>query len=164
VRGQTSGSTETFVPAPVAQVWEFLADPARLPEWEMSITSLDDLERDATVGAVWQGRTPNRRPDGRPVKVKPAFRRRAVELVAAHRPDSVAWKFSYPDGAGRPPVVLTTFALAATTGGTQVAITTTWSRPPRWWRLVTLPLRPLQKFLVWVSLFQIGSSLSRAFR
>jgi hypothetical protein len=162
-KGRISGSTETFVPATIDEVWEFLARPARVPEWEMSVGSIDHAAQDAMPGAVWQGRAPTRHPDGKPVRVKPRFRRRSIELVSAHRPDQVTWRFAYPDSPRSLPA-LKTFTLVTATGGTQMTITTSWSLSRGWRRLVGLPLRPIQKFLIWIGLFQTGSAISRTFR
>lgn len=163
LKHRTSGSTETFVAAPMAEVWQFLADPTRLPEWEPSIGSIDHTGKDRTPGTAWQGLAPTTYPDGRPVKIKPRFRRRSVELVAAHQPERVAWSFGYPDVA-RSISVLTEFTLVHTAGGTQVRINQSWGRRQGWRGLLTLPLRPIQKFLVWINLFQMGSTISRKFR
>lgn len=163
VKGRTSASIETFVPAPIDDVWKLLADPARIPDWEMSVGSIDDAAQDVTPGTVWHGVAPASRPDGKPVKVKPGFRRRDIELVSAHQPKRIAWSFTYPD-APHSNAVLTEFTLVTTTGGTQMQITTSWSRRPGWRRLVAFPLRPIQKFLVWITLFQTGGAVSRAFR
>lgn len=163
VKGRVSGSTETFVPAPVERVWEFLADPAHVPEWEMSVGSIELTGQDATPGSVWRGHAPISRPDGKPLKIKPEFRRRSIELVEALRPDRVVWRFAYPDTSRSRPT-LTEFVLTETTGGAQVTITTSWFRYRGWRRLIGLPLRPAQKFLVWIGLFQTGSAISRAFR
>jgi uncharacterized protein YndB with AHSA1/START domain len=162
-KGQISGSTETFVPAPIEEVWQFLANPIHVPEWDMSIGSIDHTDQEAALGTVWQGHAPAIRPTGKPVKVKPQFRRRRMELVVAHRPGRVAWRFVYPDASHSHPV-LTEFTLAATTGGTQVTITTSWSRRRGWRGLVGMLLRPIQKFFVWIGLFQTGGAISRAFR
>ncbi|WP_311245722.1 Clp protease N-terminal domain-containing protein [Microbacterium sp. WCS2018Hpa-23] len=161
--GRITGSTETFVPAPIEQVWDYLAEPMNVPQWQMSVGSIEHAQQDAAVGAVWSGLARERRPDGKPVKVKPKFRRRSIELVTAHRPDTIAWIFTYPD-APRSTPVLTDFALTHTNGGTQVSITSSWSRRSGWRRVVGLPLRPIQRFIVWITLFQIGSAISRAFR
>lgn len=163
VKGQVSASTETFVPAPIEEVWEFLADPARIPTWEMSIGSIDHAGHDATLGMVWQGLAPTVHPDGKPAKVKAQFRRRSIARVAAHRSDTIAWSFAYPD-ASQSISFLTEFALVSTTGGTQIQIRSSWSRRPGWRKLVALPLRPIQKFVMWITLFQTGSAISRAFR
>jgi uncharacterized protein YndB with AHSA1/START domain len=163
VKGRVSASIETFVPAPIDGVWQFLADPAHIPDWEMSVGSIDHAVQDVTPGRVWRGLAPARRPDGKPVNVKPRFRRRSIELVTAQRPERIAWSLTYPD-APRSSAILTEFTLVDTTGGTQVRITTSWSRRQGWRRVVVLPLRPLQKFIVWIALFQTGGAVSRAFR
>ncbi|WP_404289668.1 Clp protease N-terminal domain-containing protein [Glutamicibacter arilaitensis] len=163
VKGRISGSSETFVSAPMEKVWEFLADPTRIPEWEPSLGSIEHSEQEATVGAVWQGFAPTSHPNGKPVKIKPQFRRRSIELVAVLRPERIAWSFAHPD-VGRSRSVLTEFTLVSATGGTQVQITKSWPRRQGWRSLVALPLRPIQKFLVWITLFQTGSAVSRAFR
>ncbi|MEV7692464.1 Clp protease N-terminal domain-containing protein [Microbacterium sp. NPDC089189] len=163
VRGRAFGVQETFVPAPVEQVWEFLTDPARVPEWEVSVGSIEDAGRDARPGTLWEGRAPDARPDGKPVKIAPRFRRRLIELEVAERPHRAAWTFAYPD-APRSRPILTEFALVETTGGTQVTVSISWTRPAGWRRAVGIPLRPLQKFVVWLRLFQTGGAISRAFR
>ncbi|MGX1793893.1 Clp protease N-terminal domain-containing protein [Microbacterium sp. NPDC055312] len=163
VKGRITGSTETFVSAPLNEVWAFLTDPARIPEWESSIGIVDQTGQETTPGAVWDAVAPATYPDGKPVKIKPQFRRRSVELIAIRQPDGIAWSFGYPDVA-QSNSVLTEFALANATGGTQVRISRSWSRRTGWRGLVAWPLRPIQKFLVWITLFQIGSAISRTFR
>ena len=163
VKGRISCSSETFASASMDEVWEFLADPARIPEWEPSIGSIAPTGRDAVPGAVWPGLAPTSRPDGKPVKIKPQFRRRGIELIAAHRPERITWSFTHPDAAQNSSV-LTEFTLMNTTGGTQVRITKSWSRRQGWRSFIALPLRPIQKFLAWIALFQTGSAISRAFR
>ncbi|RBM02854.1 Clp protease [Glutamicibacter soli] len=163
VKGRASGSMETFVPAPMEEVWEFLADPILVPEWEPSIGSIEHTGQEATLGGVWQGLAPASHPDGKPVNIKPQYRRRSIELVSAHRPERIAWNFAHPD-VSRSSSVLMEFTLVNTTGGTQVQITKSWSRRNGWRSLVALPLRPIQKFLAWITLFQTGSAISRAFR
>lgn len=163
MKGRASGSIEAFVPAPIDEVWTLLADPARIPDWEMSVGSIDDAVRDFTPGTVWHGIAPAQRPDGKPLSVKPGFRRRGIELVSAHQPERIAWSFTYPD-APQSNAVLTEFTLVNTTGGTQVRITKSWARRQGWRSLVAFPLRPIQKFIVWITLFQTGGAVSRAFR
>lgn len=161
--GKVVGSSETFVPGSIEDVWEFLADPARIPEWEPGIGSVDLTDDPAVPGSSWTGYAPTTRPDGKPIRLKEQFRRRGIELVNSHRPERVVWRFTSPDTSTSRPIV-TAFALAPTTGGTQVTITTSWSRHQGWRRLLGFPLRPAQKFLIWITLFQIGGAISRAFR
>lgn len=163
VKGRASGTRQTFAPAAIEDVWGFLTDPKRVPDWEMSVGSIDYTGQQAQVGAVWQGHAPTSRPDGKPSTTKPPFRRRSIEFVAADRPGYIAWRFAYPDAPQSRPV-LTEFSLEPAIGGTQITITTTWYRHRGWRRLIGLPLRPLQKFLVWITLFHMGSAISRAFR
>ncbi|RZU60934.1 Clp protease N-terminal domain-containing protein [Zhihengliuella halotolerans] len=163
VKSRTAGSVETFVPAPIDDVWTLLADPTRIPEWESSIGVVDQTSQDPTPGTTWEGTAPTNYPNGKPAKIKPQFRRRSIELVTAHPPGTIAWSFGYPDAARSNPVV-TEFALTSTIGGTQVQIIKSWARRRGWRRLLALPLRPIEKFLVWISLFQSGSAISRIFR
>ena len=163
MKGRISGSSEMFVSAPMEKVWEFLADPTRIPEWEPSIGSIEHNGQEPSLGAIWQGLAPTSHPDGKPVKIKPQFRRRSIKLVAAHRQDRIAWSFAHPDVA-RSSSVLTEFTLVNTSGGTQIQITKSWSRRHGWRSLAAWPLRPIQKFLAWITLFQTGSAISRAFR
>lgn len=162
-KGSARGTTEAFIPAPSEEVWAFLTDPLRVPDWEAGIGTIDDDHQERIPGSTWQGHVRTHRPDGRPLKVRARFRRRSIEFVEANHPHRVAWRFGYPD-APRNPSVLTEFALASATGGTQVRITTTWSRPQGWRRIVTAPLRPAWAFLTWISRFQIASAISREFR
>lgn len=163
VKGRTTGTTEIFVSAPLDEVRAFLTDPARIPEWEPSIGTLDQPSHEARPGTVWEGFAPTTYPDGKPVKIKPQFRRRSVELIALDQPDRIAWSFGFPDVA-QSNSVLTEFALMNANGGTQVRISRSWSRRQGWRGLVAWPLRPIQKFLVWITLFQTGSAISRTFR
>lgn len=129
----------------------------------MSVGSVDLSGREARPGAAWEGRAPEERPDGKTLRIKPRFRRRLIELLTAERSHGLAWRFVYPDAPQSCPI-LTEFTLAPTTGGTQVTITTSWTRRTGWRGLVGVPLRPLQKLMVWLRLFQTGSAISRAFR
>lgn len=89
--GCVTGSIETFVAAPIEEVWRFLVDPRAIPDWEMSIGTIDHGDQDPIPGMVLRGLAPVRRPDGKPLTVKPRFRRRSIELVAAHRPERMAY-------------------------------------------------------------------------
>lgn len=162
-KDRITSSTEIFVPAPAEEVWELLADPIRIPTWELSIGVVDHNAHDLTPVSIWTGFAPTSYPDGKPAKIKPQFRRRSIELTSANRPGTVEWSFGYPD-ARRSNSMSTEFTLASTTGGTQVHIVRSWSRRKGWRGALILPLRPIQKFLLWISLSQTGSALSRAFR
>lgn len=162
-KDRLSSSTEVFLPAPAEEVWELLADPTRIPTWEPSIGVIDPDAHELTPVTTWTGVAPTSYPDGKPTKIKPQFRRRSIELASANRPGTVEWSFGYPD-AKRSNSMSTEFRLTNTTGGTQVHIIRSWSRRKGWRGALALPLRPVQKFLLWTSLSQTGSALSRAFR
>ncbi|MUK00699.1 hypothetical protein GM708_01365 [Vibrio cholerae] len=59
---------------------------------------------------------------------------------------------------------MTSFDLAAITGGTQLTITMTLARLPGRRALLSLALLPVRRFLVWIRLNQISGSISRTFR
>lgn len=162
-KGAITGLREVFVPAPAEDVWVLVSDPARVPEWEISTGSIDREEQDAAVGARWTGRAPQTRPDGKPLRIKPRYRRREIELVYLEPATAVTWQLTYPDSPASAGI-RHAFALEEVAGGTQVRIRTTWKRARTWRRIVTWPLRPLMRFVVWLSLFQMGSAISRAFR
>lgn len=162
-RGEVTGSVEAFVPAPVEDVWALLSDPARIPDWEPGIGSIEGPGGPVLPGRTWSGHATLIRPDGKPLKVNRKFRRREMELLQALPPARVAWRFSFPDThAGRPTVA--GFELAPATGGTRLSITLTWFRHQGWRALPGMLLTPLQRFLVWIKLSRISSSISRAFR
>lgn len=163
VKGRAAGSIETFVPAPIDDVWNLLADPLRIPEWDLSVGVVNQTGQAPTPGKIWEGIAPTSYPDGKPAKIKPQFRRRSIELVTTQPPGTIAWSFGFPDATRSSPVLIE-FTLTSTIGGTQVQILRSWSRPRGWRGLVTFPLRPVQKFLVWIALFQTGSAISRTFR
>lgn len=54
VKGRAAGAIETFVPAPIDDVWTLLADPVRIPEWESSIDVVDQTGRDVTPSITGQ--------------------------------------------------------------------------------------------------------------
>lgn len=56
-KGRASGSQETFVPAPVAQVWEFLADPLCVPEWEGCVGQIGRAIQEVRPGGMGRPHT-----------------------------------------------------------------------------------------------------------
>lgn len=154
------GRFETFVPAPIADVWELVAEAERMPEWE---TMTGTIESDAGGDSAWSIHAPTHRPDGKPIKVNAKLRRRRVTQTEGISPTRVVWRFEHPDAPELTPRTLTV-DLAPAEGGTHVALTSTWRRRSGWRRLVGLPLRPLQRYFVWLNLSQTGGAISRAFR
>jgi uncharacterized protein YndB with AHSA1/START domain len=162
-RGEVTGATGSFAPAPVEDVWALVSDPARIPEWEPAIGAVESARGPVRAGMTWMAHARTTHPDGKPLKVNNKFRRRGIELVEAHHLARVVWRFTHPDApTGRPMIIAVD--LTPTTGGTQLALTLSWSKHHGWRSPVSTLLRPLQQFLLWIKLSQISSSISRAFR
>ncbi|AWB87905.1 Clp protease [Mycetocola zhujimingii] len=162
-----TGRTEVFVPASVETVWALVADPLRMPEWNPSVGTIEPDGNDhtdtATVGSSWLAITPTVHPDGKPARVKREFRRRRVQLVDTAELVRIAWQTSYPDTTRGTANVLS-IELTPAPGGTQLRLAMSWARSRGWRRIVGWPLRPLQRFLAWLGLVQIGGGISRVFR
>ncbi|RLQ81567.1 Clp protease [Mycetocola zhadangensis] len=162
--GSINGSTETFVPAEVDVVWALLSDPTRMPEWNPSVGSVEFAENGDGQGATtWLAVVPAVHPDGKPARVKEKFRRRQMELTESVPLERIAWRTSYP-AIKRGNTNVLAIDLAPAPGGTRLQLTVSWTRRGGWRRLFSWVLRPLQRFLMWLGLFQIGAGISRAFR
>lgn len=159
--GTATGTTETFVPAPVEEVWALVSAPGRIPEWYPTVASVEEPRSEDET--TWAARSTTTAPSGKPVRVRPDHVRCQVELVDAEPQSRVGWRFSYPDAAVRRPVVVEV-ALVPTAGGTQVSVTQAWTRSTGWRAAVGAPLRPLQRALLWLATSQTGNAISRAFR
>ena len=160
--GAISRSTEAFVPAPALDVWTVLTDPAQIPTWEPGTATVDRADREATVGTTWTAHALMTAPDGKAIRVPPAFRRRSVQLIDMQARSCVAWRFTHPD-TQRSRATATEFRLEEAIGGTHVTITTTWFAYRGWRRVNDIFLRPFLPLLIWMTNWQIGSRLSRAF-
>jgi uncharacterized protein YndB with AHSA1/START domain len=163
VRGRIASSTEVFVPAPVEDVWALLSDPARIREWDPGVGSVDNSNDEVLPGTTWTGYAPDNYPDGKRSKIRDEFRRKHIELVSLRRPEEIAWRVTYPDTHKSRPT-LTEFVLAPTVGGTVVVVTLSWFLWQGWRRFLGIPLRPANKFVLWITLAQIDSAISRVFR
>lgn len=162
-KDRVEASTEAFVPADIEKVWALLADPARVPIWEMTISSVEPSDQEFAPGATWQAATPATDADGKPTGVRPEFQRSTLELVAVQPRETIAWRTTFPDTT-RNQSTVTEFSLTPTPGGTQVRITKSWTRAQGWRRIAKLPLRPLQKLFVGIHLNQVGNAIGREFR
>lgn len=160
---EATGSTGAFVPGDIGEVWAFLADPSRIPEWEPAIGAVESTGGTAIQGMTWTAYAQLSRPDGKPIKVREKYRRRTIELLKAEHLTRIDWRFSYPDAPTSMPIIIG-IGLEPTTGGTQLTITMTWFKHQGLRSVLRAPLRPLQRFLSWIKLFQISSSISRTFR
>lgn len=161
--GRRSGSCEAFVPAPVEQVWELLANPSRMPEWDPIIgeVTLDETQ----MGDRWTVRARTQRSDGKPIRIKPEFQTQDVQLVSCIDETMIEWRFTFPDSALADAKQIR-IELEPAAGGTQLRISLKWernsSRPS--YPIRGLLIRPLVRFGIWMQLSQLSGSLSRAFR
>lgn len=160
-----SGVSKVFVPASVEQVWELLTTPSRMPEWEPSIGSVERTPTTVRVGDTWEAVALTERPDGKQIPVKPRFAKQQVELLALEAPRLVEWRVTYPE-AHLANARCLKVELEPVAGGTQLRLAFAWerdlSRPNR--AFLGLVLRPVHRFVLWMQLSQLGSSISRAFR
>lgn len=156
------GRFETFAPATIEDVWALVSDARRMPEWDPMTGSVKADAEDEPVEA-WTVIAPTRRPDGKPITIKAPYRRRRMTKVESTGPTAVVWRYEYPDAVSVPPRTLSV-ELSPVSGGTRIVLTSEWRRRSGWRRLVGLPLRPLQRYFVWLSLSQTGGGISRAFR
>lgn len=172
-RGPLSRSTTAFVPAPVGDVWELLADPRRMPEWDLMLGVVDVPggagEGAPRVGDVWGASLATHAPDGKPFKQRPGMQRASIELLASDERELISWRVQYP-GNPRANSRRTTIALAPAAGGTQLGISFEWEpvarrrAPSLAKRAQRLLMRPAMRFAVWMQTAQIGSGISRVFR
>ncbi|MFT3876731.1 MAG: SRPBCC family protein [Propioniciclava sp.] len=163
-----SGTSESFVPAPVEQVWALLADPARMPEWEPGTGSVEDTPDQIGVGATWLAHAPQQRPDGKPVGVKPAFQTAMVEVTGLEDHRYLEWRFAWMD-APKANTRRIRIELAPAPGGTQLRLRSAWEltsaparRPVR--RVMGWVMRPLYRYALWMQCGQLTGAISRAFR
>ncbi|MDO5645205.1 MAG: Clp protease N-terminal domain-containing protein [Dermabacter sp.] len=159
-------TAEAFLPAPIATVWALLADPARRPEWDEAVESIEvPQEAEVLPGDAWLAHAPTHLPSGKPLAIKPELARQSVEVTAIVPRTHVAWTVSYPDSATANQRV-TVFDLEAAAGGTQVWITHGWQpragRKPRPVRRALLS--PLVKASLWFQVRSVASAVSRALR
>lgn len=168
-RGRLSGIAEAFAPASGEQVWELLTSPARMPEWEPSIGSVDASDDALRVGAAWGVRSRSERPDGKPVRIKPEFVAQRIELIGLDEGRCIEWRFSYPY-APNSNARLLRIELEPAAGGTQLRLSLAWELHPRRMRrsilrsLLRPLMRPWTRFMIWMQLTQLGSGISRAVR
>ena len=165
--GRRSGVCEAFVPAPVEQVWGLLANPTRMPEWEPMIgdVTLEEPQKEAQIGDRWTAHARTRRPDGKPIRIKPAFQTQDVELLACTAETLFEWQFTYPDSP-QADAKRVRIELEPAAGGTHLRISLKWernsNRPSR--PIRGMLIRPLVRFGIWMQLSQLSGGISRVFR
>lgn len=156
-------TVSTFVPAPVEDVWALVSDPARISVWQPAVEPFDTGGLPVVPGTTWPARSATTTPDGSRARVRPAFRRRSVELVTLAPSEEVAWRFGFPDAVGSRSY-LVELHLDPVAGGARLTTTMSWPRRGGWRGAVGVPLRPVQRLVLWFSVFQVGAAVSRAFR
>ncbi|WP_298251235.1 SRPBCC domain-containing protein [uncultured Arthrobacter sp.] len=179
-RGESTVINESFVPAPIDEVWALLSEPDRIPEWDPTAGTVENaIAKTASspatagnhesngekvqAGATWTVYASTTQPDGKPRKVNEKFRRRTLEVLHATPPRRISWFLTYPDSITSPPITRT-FDLAPATGGTHLTITMTWAQRQGWQQLLSPVLLPLRRFLTWIMVTQIRNTISRTFR
>lgn len=159
-RDWVHGRFRAYIPAPVADVWALVSDADRFAEWDPAI---GDIAAESADADAWIAVTPTHQPNGKPLKVKPEFRRRRITRHEAIGLTRVIWWTEFPDAPESARQMLAV-ELETTEGGAFVTLTSTWRRRTGWRRLIGLPLRPLQRYIVWLNLSQMGAAISRVFR
>lgn len=161
-----SGASESFVPASPSAIWEMLADPTRMAEWDPSTGGVENAPARIEGGSTWVAHAPTEQPDGTPNRVKPAYRTAQVEITDLEPMHRIEWLFTRPD-APEANHRRISIELEPAAGGTQLLLSSAWvpspaarrrGMPLRWM------LRPANRFFMWMQLSQLSSSISRAFR
>lgn len=163
--GAPAGASESFAPASVARVWDLLADPARMPEWEPGTGSVENAPPSACAGSSWATRALTERPDGKPLRVRPAYRTARVDVTAFEEGRLIEWRFTWPD-APKSNARRVRIELEPAAGGTRLLISAGWVRNPARRRMPLLrwAMRPLVRFTIWMQIAQLSGAISRVFR
>ncbi|MGO2482523.1 SRPBCC family protein [Glutamicibacter ardleyensis] len=165
--GRRSGAVGAFVPAGLEQVWDLLANPSRMSEWEPTIgeVALNKTQKEAQIGDQWTAHSRTRRSDGKLIRIKPEFQTQNVELVACSDETLIEWQFTYPDST-QADAKRVRIELEPAAGGTQLSISLKWdrnsNRPAH--PIRGLLISPLVRFGIWMQLSQLSGGISRAFR
>ncbi|MBC9958069.1 SRPBCC domain-containing protein [Yimella sp. cx-51] len=154
---------ETFVPAPVHQVWQLLIDPRRMPEWEPTVSAVEyDGKVDTPMpGASWAAESHNKGQGSEPVKGEAKWFHQIVELTERHDERLIAWRFTYRDAPQANPRDLR-IELKPEDGGTRLTISL--ATPRRRTTMLGRATKPLSRFMLGMRVSQIGNEISRAFR
>jgi uncharacterized protein YndB with AHSA1/START domain len=162
-----SGTRECFVPAPIDRVWELLADPARMPEWEPGTGWIEAPPAVVSVGSTWTAHAVTEHPDGRPSRVKAQHRSARVETTAWQEGLLGEWRFTWPD-APKANARVIRIELEPAAGGSHLHITTVWVHRGRRRNVLRAAagrvLRPVHHFAIWLQLSQLAAAISRVFR
>lgn len=155
------GQLRRFLPAPPEKVWELLSDPERFLAWndfEFEAAAVDD--------GVVRARVRERGIDGRPLRVRPAFRDVQLALARSEAPRVVEWERSYP-AAGASRGWTLRAQLAPSGSGTELALAFVAAGAAEGGvlaRLGRIALRPLRPLMIRGHLRGKADNISRALR
>lgn len=162
--GRLSRTRTAFVPAPVDDVWAYVSDPERLPEWDMNLAHIrPDHE-------AWIGETRTTAPDGKQLKVRANAVQQRISRTAATEPRHVTWEMRYPDAprANRRRIAID---IDPAPGGSRITVRFAWVRgpgPTGLMRLIApvtrLLARPVVAIALWVQVTVLTGAISRALR
>lgn len=162
--GRLSRTRTAFVPAPVDDVWAFVSDPERLPEWDMN------LARIRRANGSWVGETRTEAPGGKRLRVRSNLVRQEIARTAATEPRHVTWEMRYPD-APRANRRRISIDIDPVPGGSDVTVRFAWVRGagPAGLRRLIAPItrflaRPVVAIALWVQVTALTSAISRALR
>ena len=162
-----SGLVAAFVPAPVEEVWELLADPLRMPEWEPSTrdVTLHHVQSGTRIGDSWTAHPRTEHPDGKPLPTKTKRLVRNVELLAHEDRTLIEWRHTYPQLAGANSKRIRV-EMEPAAAGTQLRTTLTLEHNPSRPRspIRAFLMRSYVRFAIWMQLSNLSGSISRVFR
>lgn len=162
-RRPAAGTSGAFIMASVETVRNFLDDPQNITIWDQRAGTIEPSTAEEDVNEQWIVTAPTIWPNGKPVEVKPEFRRRLVRRTQPQQAGSLAWSFNYIDSPQACGSVVE-FGLQETTGGTQLSVRITPNRRRGWQKIKWIALLPVQKFGLWTYRFHIAAAISRYYR
>jgi ATP-dependent Clp protease ATP-binding subunit ClpA len=145
------------IPVAPELVWALVSDPARRVEWDGLYYESAVLGDDGVLTTFAR----MTRPDGKPSKIKPEFRRTEHVVSRYTEGTLIEWESMWPD---RPRSrFVARLRIEVRPDGTGTAIVITQSRRKRR-NLVWRALSPLYRFFTWQGLFSRATAISRALR
>ncbi|MFC8190491.1 Clp protease N-terminal domain-containing protein [Cellulomonas sp. NPDC057328] len=150
-------SRSGWVPAPAAEVWSLVTDPARRTTWDPWYSTVDE-QPDGTLLATVVG------PADGAKRVPDGFERQHVVPVAREEGRLVEWELRRPDRPGGAPVQRLAVALTPSGDGTRVDLTVRWLGSGGWRAVVGTLLRPVARFTWGQMLLAKHAGIARAVR
>ena len=145
------------IPVAPNLVWALVSDPARRVEWDGLYYESAVLGNDGVLTTSAR----MTRPDGKPSKIKPEFRRTEHVVSQYTEGTLIEWESIWPD---RPRSQFAArLRIEVRPDGAGTAIVITQSRRKRR-NLVWRALSPLYRFFTWQGLFSRATAISRALR